>query len=674
MAAVLVVSWTGVILAQAGAFSLTNLLLILGLVLLAGLLGWLARRPGGLQRPAGAIPRCRWEHPALALVLLLAAGLFARPTDRYVLWGDSAIYPNTGAPLARTGRLTYDYPPLAGLTPTEQQLFYVPGSQVAIIPIQGLQGVVYGAYYLTNAEATQITSSRPPLFIVWLAIFYLLFGPANIFWATPLFGVLGVAATYLVGSRLFGMRAGLLAAALLTLTFPQLHFARTSYAEVPAQVFVLFSLYGLCSYLVAPRSRYLLLATACLGAGLMTRLDTLVLLAPAALFFGTLLARRDRKGSLLFAVLATLALTGWALQALVLSPHYFLMSWQIYSTLTFQILQSWPLWAAVGVGGGALLGILLWRYGDRLVAPARQLAGHPLGRGLFAFGLGGLTFWAYYIRPLFPHIVYYAGQFYNTRNHEILAKVGLHLTPVLIWAGVLGLILLFWRGLKAETFLFVTFFLCFAPLFLWKYTSATVYPVALRRFVPEVIPALVLLASYAVTRFPTWPWRPGQFLWQRLGPLVLAGALFLSQLSVSAPYLLYQEGVGSTQLTAELARQFSNDARIVFEPLGERSFVGWFANPLWSLHDKHALLLNPGPVDVALLEGVFHKWLAAGKPVYYISMSNPPPLYLSRMNLTRVARFTWDSSIIGQSADLFPPFIWRFAIPIWVYRVSPAGD
>ncbi|MGN6564692.1 MAG: glycosyltransferase family 39 protein, partial [Thermomicrobiales bacterium] len=83
------------------------------------------------------------------------------------------------------------------------------------------------------------------LFPVWLALWATFGGGIGaMVYGAPLFGLLGVAITYVLGRRLFGPLEGLLAALLLAWDGLQIWFARESLSEMLLQCLLLGALYA----------------------------------------------------------------------------------------------------------------------------------------------------------------------------------------------------------------------------------------------------------------------------------------------------------------------------------------------------------------------------------------------------------------------------------------------
>jgi hypothetical protein len=638
-------------LAQLGLFRWWALL---GISLLACTSGWALWR----ARRSSANPDRR---EALFLLLLLGGGLilFARPAEHFPQMGDSSIYPNTASKLKGTGGLTYHYDPLDGLSPEQKELFYVPSDeQLSYIDIQSYEGLLYGAYYVMDPARNTIVSSRPPLAIAWMGLFGLLGGPRGMLYVAPLFGVGSVLVVYFLGRRLFDAGAGALAAVWLLLSFPQFHFSRAPYAEVVGQFFVLTALYALVVYLQTARPRYVLLGVAALTAGFSARLDV-VLFVPVLLLFAFFLClRRDYRGLVACAAsaMAGIGFTAWTInRPYVGATGELLLRWQ----LRFLHRMSPFLLAGAGLAGLlAFIGLVRLLHS---IPPRRR---HRLVRwGVLLVVVVGVGY-ALHVRPRLPEYVGVGEEAVATHNEELMAVAARYMSYPFFWLAGLGMIGLFWRRIGYDRLLFAFFVAFFATGFFWKYTTARVYPVALRRLVPEVLPGCALLAAFALRRLakrgPCW----------RRGAGALAGLVAVLLVSLSGPYWFHRGASGARRALGEMARHLPSGSVVLFEPREEDSVVGWFAAPLWSFHHRDALLLNAdGSLDAEALEAALCHWHDQGKRVYVVSQQDPPTWWPRGFQGDREAEVPWTSSIVGQSLR-FPPYVWRFSFTFSIYRLE----
>jgi hypothetical protein len=636
-------------LAQLGLFRAWSVATTVALACAAGWGAWRLLR--SLARPT---PR----REAVFLALLLAGGglLYGWPAEEFPQNGDASIYPNTATMLLRTGGLVYHYAPLDGLTVEQKELFYIPADrQLSNIEIQSYEGLLYGAYYVMDPAQNTIVSSRPPLTIVWMGLFGLLGGERGMLYVTPVFGALGLAAVYFLGKRLFGAGAGAVAALWLLVSFPQLHFSRTGYAEAVGQLFVLSFVYALASYWQTRRPAYVPLALAAMTAAFAARIDAILAVPTLLLFFLLLALRRDWKAVSLgvFSAAVAVGFTLWTVnRPYVGATAELLLAGQL------RFLQQLPAGIVVGIMAAALgCAILLGWLLSRMPAAWRTAI---LRWGLAVLVIVGVGY-ALWIRPLFPEGVRLAdGTLYATHNEEILAVTAGYLSPLFVWLAAAGVMLLAWRKHpRFEQILLLVFVASFAGPFIWKYTTARVYPVALRRFLPEVLPGLSLLGGSVVH----WLGRRPRIRWLALAA---AGGTAALLLSVSAPYWFHQGSGGALELLDTLAERIPDDSVVLIEPGQEGSVVGWFASPLWSSGWDNALLLNNTDLDGELLGALLCQWHDEGTPVYLLAQKDPelwwPGDFSGRVEDT----LHWDSSIIGQSLR-FPPFVWRFDFQFQLY-------
>ena len=633
-------------------------------LLVAGLLacgiGWLA------LRTLKAV-RCRTpRREILFLVLILVAGLllFGWPAEHFPLMGDAAIYPNSAAMLIRTGGLTYHYDPLDGLTLQQKQLFYVPSDrQLPHIQIQSYKGLLYGAYYVMDPSQNTIVSSRPPLAITWMGLFGMLSGERGMLYVTPIFGVASLVTVYFLGKRVFDAGTGALAALWLLLSFPQLHFSRTPYAEVVGQFFVLTALYALVAYWQTHRLTYLVAGIAAFTAAFAARIDILFALFTLFFFFVLLAVRRDWKGLVASTagLAAAVGFTLWTVnRPYVGATRELMLAWQ------FRFLRRLDPGLVLGLSIGGLLGLVL------LVLLVRHVPMIRLWQSVrWGFSLAAVLGVAYalHIRPLMPEYALVNGELFPTHNEELMAVTAQYLSPLFFWLASLGVVLVLWQNrIRLEQLLLTAFVASFGAVFFWQYTTAKVYPVALRRLVSEVLPGFALFGAFALRRLGQRPrWR-----WVAMG---VAGLMMVLLMSVSGRYWFHQGAVGAWDSLDLLADHIPPEAVVLFEPRQDGSIVGWFAAPLWSFYQRHALLLNSGETDVAALQDAICFWQSQGREVYVVSQNDPSGWWPGEFQGRREGEVVWDSSIIGQSR-LFPPYVWRFTFTfsIWGWEETSCSS
>jgi len=634
----------GVVLAQIGEF---RPLLVGVATVLAGLGGWFFGRIEGRFRETE-----RREGLWPLVPLLIAAGLlFGWPAEHFPLLGDSAIYPNTAAVLIRTGGLSDTYRPFTGLTLAQKQLFYVSSDQqIPGLTIRSYKGLLYGAYYVMDPERDQVVSSRQPVPIVWMGALGMIGGPLGMLYATPLLGVTSLAALYFMGKHVFGRREGALAALWLLLSFPQLHFSRAPYAEVFGQFFVLAGLYGLTRFLQTGWTGYGGLGIMAWGLAFAARLE-MILALPILVFFLVCAVRRYGGRSLVRlgpALMLALAFAVWSLN-------------RPYAGATLELIWAGvlhPLWQkankpAVWIGvlsAGLLAAVGLgWALRKGLSGRFRQSLRWG-GTGLI---VGGVIY-GMLVRP-------WIEGFGSVPTHaELLPIASLYISPFLFGSAAVGAIrVLRQREARPERWVVINALILFSLVFFWKYTTARVYPVALRRLVPEVLPLLALIGAWGLS----WP----RDRWKWVGRSV-AGLICIWLMGISGPYWIEVEGQGAWKFIEKMVSQIPQDAVILFEPLDDNSIVGWFAAPLWSFYDLNSLLLNNN-FDKNELENLIKSRQVLGQHVYMLTQGDSCPKAPWLFESDTAGELWWTSSIIGQSIG-FPPIIWRFKFHFLVCSIK----
>ena len=173
-----------------------------------------------------------------------------------------------------------------------------------------------------------------------------------------------------------------------------------------------------------------------------------------------------------------------------------------------------------------------------------------------------------------------------------------------------------------------------------------------------MLPVLSLLAALAIR------WLSRRSRWAAASAAALTTVLLTS---VSGPYWFHQGATGASDLLGTLADRIPADAVVLFEPRDNGAIVGWFAAPLWSFHERDALLLNSSEADAADLQDAMCFWQSEGREIYVIAQRDPTSWWPGEFTARLEDKVTWDSSIIGQSRR-FPPYVWRFAFTFSIYR------
>jgi 4-amino-4-deoxy-L-arabinose transferase-like glycosyltransferase len=567
------------------------------------------------------------------------------------------------------------------------------------------RGIYLWAYAVADPARGEVTAYHPPLFSIWIAIFYAIGGVRFCLYATPLFGALGVLRLYFAGKAMFGREVGLLAAALLAISFAQIYFSRVPYSEVLTQCLLFSGIYTLTTYTLEHKPFYAAIAALSFGQAILSRIDSLIVVLPLVMFFRCWIAlkRSPPKHLGFFAIpLGLLTIDGIVLALTASRPYVELNSYGLWFKLRSILSQSPVLLAisVVALGGLLILIILLGlqtsevlqgdfaqqiphKSSDVVIAKSfsrprrsnhniervlsRIYEARPMITTLLSLAILLLAIYAYFIYPS-------TARGTGPGKSGTLAQLGQFVSPLGLWLGIFGLVELIRRDANEKTTFFLALILIYGPMTLSilaiNLTLSYVYPI--RRLVPFVIPSLMLLASYAILI-----WNKGDTLslskggkLLRVAQWVAIGILLASFLALDMPYVNYREMRNTIAFSEKLANHFGDRDVVVFEAVwAQDSRVGHFAAPLWSIYDKDALLISIANVDEKALSMAVAQWLDGGKKAYFISQSNPAPLFLKGYELVPVAEEKWRSSTITERLA-FPPRIWEFEIPFYIYQIA----
>jgi 4-amino-4-deoxy-L-arabinose transferase-like glycosyltransferase len=664
---VLISGMTGLVLAQAGIFSLGSLLLALAAYSVL-CLAFIAAKGEGLSLRPPSI-RLGWEDVIIIFVLCLSLLLYAKPAEYILGWLDAGWYVNTGVHVAKTGSLSGESQTFASLPPAAKPLFYNSFAALkgmfSYFPDTESRGIYLWAFAVADPERGELTAYHPPLFSVWIAIFYALGGLRFSLCATPFFGALSVLSLYFTGKAMFGKKVGLLASVLLAISFTQMYFSRMPYSEMFNQCLLFSGIYALTTYIVERKPLYAAIAALSFGQAILTRIEGFIVVLPLVMFFGcwAILNRRLPKGFRFFAIPFGLLLVDGVVLALTASrPYVELNSYGLWVKIRPFLTQSPVLLAILVVLVGGLLVLILLGLSHSLGARSarglnRIYEGRHLVTTLLSLAILLLAIYAYFISE--------GGTF---------VQLGQFMSPLGLWLGIFGLVELIRRGVNEKTAFFLALVLIhgLATMSVLAISATRSYVYPIRRQVPLLIPALTLLASYAIL---IWDREFGNSLRApkllRVAQLMVIAILLVSFLALGMPYMSHREMRGSIAFSEKLASHFSEQDVVIFEEMwSQDSHVGHLAAPLWCIHDKDALLMSTtAQTDEEAFSVAVAQWLGGGKGVYFVSQADPPPLSLEGYEFLPIAEERWRYSTITANL-VFPPEIEEFEIPFYIYQIT----
>jgi len=273
LTSIVITGWIAFMLAMLGYFSLWTLV---GLLLIYSVIIAIKFR---VKFSLLRFPKPRLDKQSLFLVFLviLTVSLFFHPFECITLHRDAGILVNTGVSIAKNGTFVHHDSIIENMPASVRPVFY---------EIYGTTNEVYGlqfplhSLYITNAEIGEVTPGFFPLYPVWVATFYSLFGLKGALYATPFFALLGVLSVYLLGKTLFDWRVGLISSFLLSTNFIQLFFARFPSSDILFQFLVTSGFFVFILFYKTNSDLLGVVSAFCFGSAFLTKLDSFLLFVP----------------------------------------------------------------------------------------------------------------------------------------------------------------------------------------------------------------------------------------------------------------------------------------------------------------------------------------------------------------------------------------------------------
>ncbi len=605
--------WLGVLLAELGVFSIITL----GAILIGGgalAVIWTKRRPQGLPQPIG-LARPTRSDVALVGVLVIASVVYLRPHEFIFGAADAGVYVNMGATIARTGSLLIHDEEVAQLDRAAYPIVFrefPPNS-----PVRYYQ---FPAYNLDESTPGQIIPQFFAAQAVSIALFTAVGGVPLGLYATPLWGLLGVAAVYFFTRRLIDRHTALLAAILLATLPNQGWFARYPTAEVLTQTCVFIGLYALTRWLSTdrPTGGWGVLAGIWLGFLSLIRID--MILVTGVLVLAVMLwisARRWSHAHTLFALAFGLSTAHAVVHALVWAWPYTLSTYE--SVFRVLLGARWPLWLAAGaVGVIGLIGGARWL--GRLGADHRARLERAVRLGAIVIMVAAAGY-AYFLRPVLeaPKVIvnWYDSTDLIQTNSENLVRVGWYLTPIGLAAALWGVCLMVWRKRSSAANLFVVIGLLSTGVYVINILNNPHQIYASRRYVSVVFPALVVWGAYGLT----WLTRRGRV------PAIVAAIVVVSWWGG----MVWQSRVIATQVDYANAWPTLRDFEHTLDPdsvvlMYDQATVGMgdvIGTPLHFLFDHPVFVLRTADaLTSGGLQADIARWRQAGRTVYVIGAAN----------------------------------------------------
>jgi hypothetical protein len=555
-------AWAGLTLAHVGRYSLPAAVGV-GVVGCAVILAvaWRARgRPRIVLDPAGLV---------MVAGLALVAGLLFFPGFPYGTGDkDPGLYVVHGISIARTGSYALTDPTL---DPAR-----IP-SVTSYTPRARFPGV-----WIDDAAAQRIVPQFYHLWPALLASGFRLGGFTGLANLAPLAALLAVLAVALLVRRAFGasgpsagLLAGSLAGLLLATNMLQVWQAKYQTSEAFTQALIAAALLGVVIAIRTGWRPAAGVAGLLLGLSFLARPDSLLLLlvAVGAGCVLLVLGRFDRRAGWFAAGLAV-TLPHGLLQAYSLARTYSLAN-ELPTAGTLAVVVVVPVALAVAIR------VLLPGLGSRvalLLEDARVQSWCGVAIALVA----GCLLFLGLLRPrLFgAHFMNYNGRFVRSYSEQSMIRLSWFLTLpglALMWAGIALVALRRWR---AAAWAAVLPGLLLLPVYAFDARNSSRLMWWGRRFVPVVLPCMIILIAIALAVGLRWG---GRLRWPvRLAAGGLTVFLLVVFLGQSLPLRGHHEMAGSFETTRRVARAAGDrEGVFLWEPAGYLGAPMLFGGPVW---------------------------------------------------------------------------------------------
>jgi hypothetical protein len=613
------------------------------------LVAWRARhRPRLVPDPGGL---------AMIAGLALVAGLLFFPGFPYGAGDkDPGAYVEHGIAIARTGSYKLHDPVLDR-------------SRIPRVALSS-RGSRFPAMWIKDAATQTIVPQFYHLWPALLASGFRLGGFTGLVNMAPMCALLAVLAIALLVRRVFeaagrwaGLVTGSLAGLLLATNMLEVWQAKYQASEAFTQVLVAGAMLGVA---IAIRTGWGPAAAAgglLLGLSFLARADSLLLVLIAVGAGCMLLAvgRFDRRAAWFFAGLAV------TMPHALLQAYSFARSYSLGNGLP--PLKLLVLLVAVPVALAVAIRFLLPQAG----AFALRLVGTPRVQqwcGVALALVAGCLLVLALLRPLLfpPTYINYNGRIVRSYSEHSMIRLSWFFTLpglALLWAGLALVALRRWRGVVWATVLPV---LLLMPVYIVDPHNSSRLMWWNRRFVPVVLPGVVILIAIALAAGLLWS--SGRLRWPlRLAAAALTVFLLAVYLGQSLPLRHHHEFAGTFQTTEEIAATAGGRQGVfLWAPAGYMGAPSLFGSPVWLQEGQISALIG-NPADPAAYVRSFVRGFP-GHPVFVVGQGTARPAHLDGLTLTPVKHLKrklpmWQESDIGR-----PSHARAWGVDLTIWRVA----
>jgi hypothetical protein len=617
---IMVFCWSSLLTAHLGRLSVGSVTAV-ALALGAAWLSCVAVVSRGGRRPALAGP---WTEVAgLAVLGALLAALYLPGFPYGVSDKDPGVYLMHGFSIARTGDIRIH----------DEALVRQPGLTLFDPPTDRWPGNRFPGIWIHDAARAEIIPQFYHLYPATLGFLGRLSGQTAMISLNALLAVVSAIGVYLLGRRLAGPLAGLVAAIILAVNMMQVWQAKYPTTEISTQLWFVLAMLGLVIAIQTGWWPPAALAGVAVGVAWLDRLDSLltVLVAVGVL---TVVFALGRWRSLHTAFAAGLAVT---------VPHALYQAFGPARRYTEVAGQVTPERLALAVGGLALAAVVGWLLlrgplGRRAVHRAERLVADPRRRlackALLPAGVTVLAVVAWFRPQLFgADLMLYSGRVIRSYDEDNLRRLSWFVTVPGLLAALAGFAVVAMRRWRAATWVTVGPALVTLGFYVYQAGIAPRLMWWTRRYVSLGILALALLVGIACAA--AMAWRGRARLAVRGVGLAVALLVAITGLVQDWPLARHEEFGGSFAASARIAAAAGGRPGVFVWDRRARATT-LFPTPLWLQRGQTSLLLplRAGPAELAELRRAF-----PAQPVLVVTGPAGLPSELRTAGLARVDAF-----------------------------------
>jgi uncharacterized membrane protein len=314
------------------------------------------------------------------------------------------------------------------------------------------------------------------------------------------------------------------------------------------------------------------------------------------------------------------------------------------------------LWVVVGMAAG-IIGIALLFFGvrwfNRLAESRRNQLRQWVSRVLIV-AVCGAAFYAYFLRPVWEPAAnanyWYGAIEIPVTNRENLVRIGWYVTPLGLALVVLGLCIMIWRERSLPVWVFGAIGLLSTVVYVYNILNNPHHIYAMRRYVPVVIPAMMIWGAYGLAYLSRARRRSIRLVTWIVLLAWLAGMVWQSRV-----IWRQVDDAGAVTALTEFNRRLEPGAIVLFD---DQSPVGWgdvFGTPLRFIYEHPVFVLrNPQAVTPKALRALVRDWQQRGYPVYVMSQADKTVSVADSLPLSDAQQYLFETTVLQPTYTDYP--------------------